>query len=42
VTGRDCTGQRVGDLRIVYQPDWRRRSLLVVAIAHRRDVYRKR
>ena len=33
--------QRVGDLRIVYEPDWRTRRLLVVAIAHRRDVYRR-
>jgi mRNA interferase RelE/StbE len=32
---------RVGDYRIVYQTDDARRRLLILSIAHRRDVYRR-
>jgi mRNA interferase RelE/StbE len=33
---------RVGDYRILYQVDRRRRSVLVARLGHRREVYRRR
>lgn len=33
---------RVGDNRILYEVDDKRRTVLVVTVGHRRDVYRRR
>jgi mRNA interferase RelE/StbE len=40
LTGRDSWRLRVGDYRIIYEVDDRRVTVTVIAIGHRRDVYR--
>ena len=41
LAGRDDYRIRVGDWRVVYEIDDARRRILLVRIAHRRDVYRR-
>ena len=38
--GRDAWRIRVGDYRVIYEIDDRAKTVLVVHIGHRRDVYR--
>jgi len=40
LTGRDGWRIRVGDYRIIYQIDDGARTVLVLHIGHRRDIYR--
>jgi mRNA interferase RelE/StbE len=39
--GADTYRLRVGDYRIIYQFDIARNELLLIALGHRRDVYRR-
>jgi mRNA interferase RelE/StbE len=41
LAGRDDYRIRVGDWRVVYELDDARRHVIIVRIAHRRDVYRR-
>ena len=41
LAGRDDYRIRVGDWRVVYEVDDVRRRVIVVRVAHRRDVYRR-
>ena len=40
LTGRPAWRIRAGDYRVIYEIDDAARSVLVVAIGHRRDIYR--
>jgi mRNA interferase RelE/StbE len=40
LSGRDAWRIRVGDYRVIYEVDDRAKTVLVVHIGHRRDVYR--
>lgn len=40
LTGRDGWRIRVGDYRVVYEIDEQRRTVTVLHVGHRRDVYR--
>lgn len=40
LTGRDGWRIRVGDYRVVYEIDDRERSVTVLHVGHRRDIYR--
>jgi mRNA interferase RelE/StbE len=41
LAGRDDYRVRVGDWRIVYEVDDKKRRVIVIRIAHRSDVYRR-
>ena len=41
LAGRDDYRIRIGDWRVVYEVDDARRRIVMVRIAHRRDVYRR-
>ena len=42
MTGSDKYRLRVGDYRIIYRFDLDRGEIYLVAVGHRRDVYRER
>lgn len=41
LTGRDAWRIRVGDCRVVYEIDDGRRTVTIMHVGHRRDVYRR-
>lgn len=40
LSGRDSWRVRVGDYRVIYEVDDKRIAVTVIALGHRRDVYR--
>jgi mRNA-degrading endonuclease RelE of RelBE toxin-antitoxin system len=41
MTGSDKYRVRIGDYRVIYRFDLARRELYLVAIGHRREIYRQ-
>ena len=42
LSGRDAWRIRVGDYRIIYEIEDSQRSILVVTLGHRKEIYRER
>lgn len=40
LSGRDCWRARVGDYRILYTLDKKRKTITVISVLHRKDAYR--